>query len=94
MLKARKNLILGIITVVILQLLTSCETTREIEYVSIITEEDIPYFPELNYYAESDDGEYVTVDAFWFQRVAEYKLKLDDVREFLRRVEELKKSEK
>ena len=94
MLKARKNLILGIIIAVILVLLTSCGTTREIEYVSIITEEDIPEFPWLNYYAESADGEYVTVDAFWFQRVADYKLKLDEVREVLRRVEKLKNIEK
>ena len=90
----RKGLILGIITAVILLLQTSCRTTREIEYVSVITEEDIPEFPWLNYYAESADGEYVTVDAFWFQRVADYKLKLDDVREVLRRVEELKNIEK
>ena len=90
----RKSLILGTITAVILLLLTSCGTTKEIEYVSVITKEDIPEFPGLNYYAESADGEYVTVDAFWFQRVANLKLKLDDVREVLRRVEELKNIEK
>ena len=90
----RKILILGITIAVILVLLTSCETTREIKYVSVITEEDIPEFPVLNYYAESADGEYVTVDAFWFQRVADYKLRMDDVKEVLRRVEELKNIEK
>ena len=94
MMMKRKGLILGIITAVILLLQTSCRTTREIEYVSVITEEDIPEFPELNYYAESDDGEYVTVDAFWFQRVADYKLRMDDVKEVLRRVEELRNDEK
>lgn len=83
-----------IITAVILLQLTSCKTTKEIQYVSVITEEDIPEFPVLNYYAESADGNYVTVDSFWFQLIARYKLRINDLREVLRRTEELENFKK
>lgn len=76
-------------------LLQSCATNRvEFRYISSINSDDIPDFPQLEYMSESEDGNYVTVDAFWFQRVADYKLRMDDVKEVLRRVEELRNDEK
>lgn len=80
---------------VILTLLLSCETTKTIiEYETVITEQDIPEFPELNHYAEMVNGEYVVVDAFWFQRVSEYKLKMEDLRTVLHLIEYREKNKK
>lgn len=94
MLKARKNLILGIIIAVILVLLTSCGTTKEIEYRSVICEQDIPDFPELYFYSESEDGTFVTVDSLWFQNVAKYKIKMEELKSILRRIEEMDRKNK
>ena len=91
--KMLKNLILGIFIPAILLLQTSCGTTR-VEYVSLVAAEDIPNFPELNYYHESPDGEFITVDSFWFQNVAKVKVRIEAVKEILKRNEELLKESK
>lgn len=80
---------------VILTLLLSCVTTKTIiEYETVLTEQDIPEFPELNYYEESENGELITVDSFWFQKVAEYKLKMEDLRTVLHLIEYRERNKK
>lgn len=74
-------------TVAILLLPTSCGTTAEIEYVSVISSDEIPDFPILNYYEESQDGDFITVDSFWFQKIAEYKIKISDLKKILEKFE-------
>lgn len=71
----------------------SCVVTKT-DFVADITAEDIPEFPELNYFEESENGENVTVDSFWFQCVADYKLKIESLKEILKKIESIKKSKK
>lgn len=78
---------MGMFIVAILLLQTSCGTTK-IEYVSVIDAEDIPDFPVLNFYKESSDGKFITVDSFWFQNVAKTKSKIEAIKEMLKKSEE------
>lgn len=69
-------------------LLQSCATNRvEFRYISIINSDDIPDFPQLEYMSESEDGDYITVDSLWFQKIAEYKIRVEGLKETLRELE-------
>ena len=69
-------------------LLQSCATNRvEFRYISSINSDDIPDFPQLEYMSESEDGNYITVDSLWFQKIAEYKIRLEGLKETLSDIE-------
>lgn len=69
-------------------LLQSCATNRvEFRYISSINSDDIPDFPQLEYMSESEDGNYITVDSLWFQKIAEYKIRVEGLKETLRDIE-------
>lgn len=69
-------------------LLQSCATNRvEFRYISSINSDDIPDFPQLEYMSESEDGNYITVDSLWFQKIAEYKIRVEGLKETLSDIE-------
>lgn len=69
-------------------LLQSCATNKvEIRYISSINSDEVPDFPVLEYMSESEDGNYITVDSFWFQKVAEYKVRVEGIKETLKNIE-------
>lgn len=77
--------VLAVVATSFLPLLTSCETTR-IEYVRDVPDVSFPIFPAPDGVTYDEESDTVTAPLDWYLRVAEYKIDVDAVEEYLRRL--------
>lgn len=85
--------VLAVAAISLLLLLTSCETTK-VEYVREVPEVSFPIFPSPDGVTYNEESDTVTAPLDWYLAVAEYKIDVDAVEEYLRRLrEEIEKAE-
>ena len=70
---------------------TACETTR-IEYIYDIPAVTFPVFPPPDFVAYDPDTDMVIMPLFYWQKIAEYKIDIDAIKQYLDVLREAEKA--
>jgi hypothetical protein len=74
-------------------LITSCRTTPRIEYIHEIPDVIFPVFPSVDSVTYDDETDLVSMPLELWMDIAEYKIDVDAIEEYLVRLRNIKEGE-
>ena len=73
----------GILASVLIPLITACVTKSKTEYLYTVPEVDFPLFPDPEPVVLDEETETVSMPLWYWQRIAEYKIDVDAIENYL-----------
>jgi len=89
-LKKKKLVCLAAIAAVIVLTIsmTACKTTPRVEYIHEIPDVIFPVFPPPDCVTYDDETDLVSMPLWYWQKIAEYKIDVDAIRDYLNQLRE------
>ena len=84
-LKAKKRNCLAVILagIVLIISITACKTIPTAEYIHVIPDVIFPVFPPPDSVTYNDETDLVSMPLWYWQKIAEYKIDVDAIKEYL-----------
>lgn len=67
-------------------LMTACETTPNVEYVHVVPDVTFPVFPPPDNVTFNEDSGLVSMPLWYWQKIAEYKIDVDAVQNYIEKL--------
>jgi hypothetical protein len=70
--------------------ITACETTPGVEYIHEIPDVVFPVFPPPDSVTYDEETDIVSMPLWYWQKIAEYKIDVDAIEEYINRLRTIK----
>ena len=77
--------------IVLIILIIACKTTPKIEYIHEIPDIIFPVFPPPDCVSYDDDTDLVSMPLWYWQKIAEYKIDVDAIRDYINQLRDIQK---